>query len=279
MNNLLLAVSVLAPAFLGQSQSGSILEEIAAQILGERFGLDTVDIFRVQEQTDEEIWDLGPTLTMSRYGNSTAYEVDRMRDSGLGWGEIAKRIGMHPGTFNKLRNQGYFDRDEFWDDVIHRRYDVDESELDWVRRNGGDQDDVLCSAIIAHSSRKRPTDVYRRYRSTKSWDETAKVYNVTQSQWRNAGTKVRWEGISTSPKSVKSKGQAASGKARVKTKGNSGGLKSKQSKHATKPGKALDKKMNRGNQKSSKATSKGLGKSKPTKAGGQGKGRGGGKPG
>lgn len=174
----------------------------------------------------------------------------------MGWGEIAKEIGMHPGTFNKLRKQGYFDREEFWDDVVHRRYDYRESDLDWIRNHGGTDRDVLCSAIVAKSSNRRPTEVFQRFQSTKNWDRTADSYRVNLKNWKSKGKKVGWEGASkpsgvTKQSSAKSKAKAT-GSTKSKGKGSDKTVNAKgKGKSGTAKGKGNTKGQSKGKGKGS----------------------------
>ena len=211
MKKIILLLAVLSATVPGFAQTGNVLQDIAAQILGDRFGMRTSDILKIKQETHEDVWDLGPTLSMSRYGDSSPNEVHRLRASGMGWGEIAKEIGMHPGTFNKLRKQGYFDREDFWDDVVRRRYDLRQDEIDAIRRRGARADGVLGTAIICKESGKRPTEVYDRYRTTKSWTRTASGYKANLNNWERFGKRVRWEGSSKPSTKSSVKGTSKSG--------------------------------------------------------------------
>jgi hypothetical protein len=192
----LVAALTIAPSFvLGQSS----LERIATEILADRFDISLDKVLGVRRETREDVWDLGPVFSMSRYGNRDANEVQRLRASGMGWGQIAKKIGMHPGTFNKLRNQGYFDRDPFWDGVIRRRYSVRQDDINVIRKRGGKLEDVLGAIIIGKATNRSPNDVYSKYRTTKSWDRTARDYKFDLDRWESVGNRVGWEGASVPP--------------------------------------------------------------------------------
>ncbi len=216
----LVATLTIAPAFVhGQSN----LEKIAAELLADRFGISLDKVLGIRRETREDVWDLGPVVSMSRYGNRDANEVQRLRASGMGWGEIAKQIGMHPGTFNKLRNQGYFDREPFWDDVIRRRYNVRQDDINVIRKRGGRIEDVLGSIIIAKATRRQPSDVYSKYRTTKSWDRTARDCKFDLNRWKSVGKRVGWEGASVPPRThpVKVVPGKSHGKGQGQSKGQS----------------------------------------------------------
>jgi hypothetical protein len=209
--SLLLAI-LCAFGLPAMSPAQSDLELIAAQLLGDRLGIDWEDIWQIARSPQEDVWDMAPEYVMSEYGDEPYPTVHRMRESGLGWGEIAHRIGMHPGTFNKLRQQGYFDRDEFWDDVCSRRYGIPESELDAIRRRGARNPDVLSTVIICRSSGRKPSEVYDNYRKSRSWNTTAKMYHTSFSNWRKAATPVKWDRPTSHSSSAKSTSKVTKGK-------------------------------------------------------------------
>jgi hypothetical protein len=80
-------------------------------------------------------------------------------ERGRGWGEIAHSIGMHPGTFNKLRKQGYSVDQIIWMNTVNRRYGIPYTDygawrkrgmsdgriLEVVARNGGNRTRIASS--------------------------------------------------------------------------------------------------------------------------------------
>ncbi|HJP83146.1 MAG TPA: hypothetical protein VJ835_06525 [Fimbriimonadaceae bacterium] len=254
------------------SPAQSDLELIAAQLLGDRLGIDWEDIWQIARSPQEDVWDMAPEYVMSEYGDEPYPTVHHLRESGLGWGEIAHRIGMHPGTFNKLRHQGYFDRDEFWDDVCSRRYGVPESELDAIRRRGARNPDVLSTVIICRSSGRKPSEVFDNYRKSHSWNTTAKTYKTSFSNWRKAAKQVKWDrptSHSSTNKVTKGKSTAAHGKSVKK----SSHTKTATS-HLTKAKGKSTVQHGKGNQTQTK--SKGNSGGAKGKGGGKGHGKGGG---
>jgi len=172
----------------------SLLERIATEILADRFGINTREITEFRKTSRADIWSSGPTFSMSRYGGVSAYEVQRLRASGKGWGQIAKDVGMHPGDFNKLRNQGYFDRDPFWDDIYRRKYGVKQEDITVIRRRGGSLEDVLAAVLISTATGRSPGDIYNRYQSYRDWDRTADYFRFNFGNWSRLGRRVDWDG-------------------------------------------------------------------------------------
>jgi hypothetical protein len=175
---------VLAAAFLAavavpvSAKAQSVVDQIAATVLAEKFGIPVRDVFGVSRSSQLDVFDLPPLFSIARQTRRSTNDVWRLRNEGLGWGEIAHRLGMHPGTFNKLRKQGAFDRDTFWSSVYRDRYHVSNADLMAIQRRGGSQRDMLPAVIIARQSRISPLSVYDRYRKNGDWDKTAVSYKV-----------------------------------------------------------------------------------------------------
>ena len=154
------------------------VEEIALKLLGDRFGIAPEQISGFLGRSNVNVFDAAPYYSTSYHTERPVDEVWRLRQEGLGWGQIAHRLGMHPGTFNKLRKSGAFDRDEIWEDICEDRYGLRESEFNAIRRRGGTIRDALPAAIIARASHTRPLTVYQRYRSVRDWNRTAGLYKT-----------------------------------------------------------------------------------------------------
>ena len=165
------------------------LEEIAVTLLADRFGVDPAQIVGFLDRSDLSVFEAAPYYSTSYYTDDPVDEVWRLREQGLGWGQVAQRLGMHPGTFNKLRKSGAFDRDEIWESIYEDRYGVRESDIDLIRRRGGSMRDVLPASIIARASRTSPVTVFQRFRTTRNWDRTANYYKTDLRRHRDYARK------------------------------------------------------------------------------------------
>ncbi len=164
------------------SRADNQLEQIALSILSEKFGIGRQQALDFQSQSNQNVFDAAPVYSTSYYTHRPVNEVWKLRQQGLGWGEIAHRLGMNPGQFNKLRKSGAFDRNAIWDSVCRDRYGARESDLAAIRRRGGSVRDALPACIIANRSHTSPATVYQRYQRDRDWDRTASSYKV---DWRN----------------------------------------------------------------------------------------------
>ena len=83
----------------------------------------------------------GPAYIYSYRTHQDFDDVWRKRK--MGWGEIAHSIGMHPGTFNKLRRQGYSVDQIIWMDTLNRRYRIPYSDYSSWRKGGNSDGRIL----------------------------------------------------------------------------------------------------------------------------------------
>ena len=83
----------------------------------------------------------GPAYIYSYRTHQDFDDVWRKRK--MGWGEIAHSIGMHPGTFNKLRRQGYSVDQIIWMDTLNRRYRIPYSDYSSWRKGGNSVGRIL----------------------------------------------------------------------------------------------------------------------------------------
>jgi hypothetical protein len=179
MKMIILAGAVIAAiAMPFQALAQSAIEQAAARLLGDKFGIPVQQIFDLSRRSQQDVFELAPTYSFARQSRHPADEVWRLREQGLGWGEIAHRLGIHPGTFNKMRKAGAFDRDAIWSSIYRDRYGMSSADIAAIRKRGGSHRDLLPAAMIARSTRISPISVYDRYRKNGDWDRTAVTYRV-----------------------------------------------------------------------------------------------------
>lgn len=178
-------------ALSASARSENILERIAIAVLADKFGIDTREIVTLQQQTRLPVYELSPILEGSYYFKQRPATVWQLREQGLGWGQIAQRVGMRPGQFNKLRNQGAFDRDRFWTTSYHDRFGTSNTQISVVRQRGGTLEDVLGAIVIGKLTNKPPQDIYTRYQTERSWMTIASSQNVRFEEWQRVCAPVR----------------------------------------------------------------------------------------
>ncbi|MBV6458288.1 MAG: hypothetical protein HONBIEJF_01414 [Fimbriimonadaceae bacterium] len=165
-------------ALSSAARAETLLEKIATVIIADHFGIDTREVIVIRDRSQSDIYELAPIFSLSHHGRCDVDRVWQLRRQGLGWGQVAHEIGMHPGTFNKLRKSGAFDRDRIWYTAIRERYPISTDSITMLRRRGGTLEDVLGAVIVGSLSGKPPAQVYDRFVTERSWDRTASYYRV-----------------------------------------------------------------------------------------------------
>lgn len=194
----------LAAGFLAASTTShadSLLEKIAVAVLADKFGIDTSQVTILQRQTQLPVFELAPIYEGAHYFKCSPSTVWQLRQQGLGWGQIAHKVGMHPGTFNKLRNQGAFDRDRFWATSYRERFAVPTERVVVIQKAGGTLEDVLAAILIGKLTNREPSQVYDQYRTQRvTWATVATSSNVQFESWRRIAVPVKTRYVIVDPK-------------------------------------------------------------------------------
>lgn len=129
-------------------------EAAAAALLSEALGLDTAMLFE-SARPYGSVYTYGTGLYIANRCGRKVEDVHKLRRKGLGWGEVAKRLGMHPGTFNKLRKAGAFDQGGFWPWLTTSHFRYGANPWDEGRRQGFDPGDIFVSAVLGRGDMGR----------------------------------------------------------------------------------------------------------------------------
>lgn len=105
------------------------LEEAAiAAVVAKSLNLDVNYLFGLSRDYGMPVYRIAPCLYLDRYSDRDFNHIYTLRQQGLGWGEIAHRLGIHPGTFNKMRKKGDFER-VIWGDMLYKGYGYKPEDL------------------------------------------------------------------------------------------------------------------------------------------------------
>jgi len=181
---LLTASIAFSAALAGSARADSILDRIAAEVLAAKFGIKTAEVARVRTASGLSMFDVAPIFSASSYGRTRADTVWQLRRQGLGWGQVAHRIGMHPGTFNKLRVAGAFDSGRIWSRTLGSRFAVPESRVRAVLGRGASPQDSIAAILIAKATHRSPQAVFDEYRGGRDWERIRIKYKVDFGNWR-----------------------------------------------------------------------------------------------
>ena len=81
----------------------SLGEALLVGAVGQFFGLDTHIVPFYRERQKMSLPEVLLTMYLAKLGDCDHHRVAGLKSQGHGWGRIAKDLGIHPGTFNKLR--------------------------------------------------------------------------------------------------------------------------------------------------------------------------------
>jgi hypothetical protein len=247
-----LAILVLASAVAVPAMSQSFADKLMNQYrvgydeavllggLARDFGLTDRNIFDIRSQYGYRNDDMLSALYLNRYGRASWGDIDRMRRSGMGWGEIAHAIGMHPGEVNKMRKEQRWNSDrEMADDLWRDRFNrkgSSRNDVDWARNQGFSYRDAYIADQIARANDSRFPTVLNRYRQARSWQNGGLLTNgnanrrtIADAIGRNPGKKASppKRGNSGNKKANENRGRGngnEKGKGKGKGRGNGGFL-------------------------------------------------------
>jgi hypothetical protein len=150
----------------------SATEAAAAILIADALKLDATFVINTSKSTGMAIVDIGPAFYISHHTHRPVTEVCKKR-KGKGWGVIAKEMGMHPGTFNKMRVQGDFDR-VCWVNLANSRYRLTDRDFKSLESHGMGRGDVLATFVISGGDRNKFSGVVGEWKKDKSWKSRGK---------------------------------------------------------------------------------------------------------
>lgn len=220
---LLLSTLIFGATFGMQSQvrAENLLEKVLTTVLADRFGINTDEVIKVRTESKSSTFDLGEIFSGAFRMNRTASEVWRLRKQGLGWGQIAHKLGMHPGTFNKMRNAGAFDSGKVWGDIFNQRFGTKTQDYEAIRKSGAKLEDIIAAVIVAKATNKSPQQVYDQYKQVRNWDTICSKSNVKLTDWKRYANEP--ELPSAIADDMDKPGNSNPGKGKGKGKGKGGG--------------------------------------------------------
>jgi hypothetical protein len=180
---LALATMAAIPAF-SQSFADKLMNQYRVDLddailiggLARDFGLNDSTIFDVRNRYGYNDNELMSALYLNRYGKASWDDIYKMRRNGMGWGQIAHAVGMHPGDFNKARkNQQWSNDRDMFDDIWRDRFNrkgTRRSDIDLARNRGFSYRDAYIADQIARNNRSSLNDVVNRYNQTRDWRVT-----------------------------------------------------------------------------------------------------------
>ena len=124
-------------------------EAAAGILVGQALGLDLDFLMDDHHHYGVSFVVLGPAIVISRHsGHDLAY-VLRHKPKGKGWGQVAKDMGMHPGTFNKMRREGGSFESTVWMHMLHDKYRFSDKDYHRYRKEGLTDIELVLAVVMS----------------------------------------------------------------------------------------------------------------------------------
>ncbi|HEY0868118.1 MAG TPA: hypothetical protein VGE01_12105 [Fimbriimonas sp.] len=146
-----------------------VLSLVAAQLLGQQFGLSTNDVLLDSQLYGTSVYDMPPAYRISRDSQSDVLEIMRLRQMGYSWGQIANMMGVDRDDYQEAALHGYYDPNRYWTYRMNQSYGVPIPAIQRLREAGATWDEAHMAVRIARRTGASPMDVYRSYLMTGSW--------------------------------------------------------------------------------------------------------------
>jgi hypothetical protein len=131
------------------------LEAAAAIVIGDALGLKVDVLVRTSRDTKESFGVLGPAIVISRNSGHDLGHVLKNKPKGEGWGNVAKRLGMHPGDFNKMRVQGGSFEAMCWMNMLNTKYRFPQKDYERAQKSGLSDLEIVLAVVMANG---KPAD-------------------------------------------------------------------------------------------------------------------------
>lgn len=126
----------------------SATEAAAGILIGKSLGLDLDFLIDQGHRHHQSITVIGPALIISRdTGHDLGY-VLRHKPKGKGWGKVAKDLGMHPGTFNKMRKEGMSFEAIIWMSMLGDKYKFSGKDYKRYRKQGLTDIELVLAVVM-----------------------------------------------------------------------------------------------------------------------------------
>ena len=123
-------------------------EAAAGILIGKSLGLDLDFLVDQHHHYGRSLTIIGPALVICRdTGHDLGY-VLRHKPKGKGWGKVAKDLGMHPGTFNKMRKEGMSFEAIVWMNMLGDKYKFSGKEYKRYRKEGLTDIELVLAVVM-----------------------------------------------------------------------------------------------------------------------------------
>jgi hypothetical protein len=176
----------------------SLGEAAVAVVVSEALDLDTKYLLSRAARFEAPYWDYADIFSLERKSGKSASEIAALRAQGHGWGVIAKKIGMHPGEFNKMRKSGGFGRQLYYSGL--NRKGVPMPDIKRAEDRGMTIEEIVIAGVLSGGKRDKFEEILKERSAGQGWDT------------KNLGKPDKWS-------KPRGKAKAAPGKSKGKGRG------------------------------------------------------------
>ncbi len=167
----------------------SPIEAAAAVVIADALGIKINALVTTSRNTREPFSVLGPALVISRNSDRDLAYVLKHKPKGQGWGNVAKNMGMHPGTFNKMRVQGGSFDSMCWKNMVNTKYNFPEKDYDRARKQGLSDMEVVLAVVMANGKTTTAFDKAMKDVVAKRPKKTTPAAGLTKGKGTGGGKK------------------------------------------------------------------------------------------
>jgi len=172
----------------------SLGDALLVGAVGEFFGLETTVVPSFREERDLSLPEILVMMYLARLAGCEPLHVYEAKGRGHGWGQVAHELGIHPGTFNKLRkgfDPGKADDASFEEAVfiwtMAQYYERKPDDL-WALRNQKQPFlGIFLALDLSSKSGKSANDLLRKRKDSTSWKALAGSLGVSEDRLKHPG--------------------------------------------------------------------------------------------
>ncbi|MCH7905188.1 MAG: hypothetical protein IH944_11590 [Armatimonadetes bacterium] len=130
-------------------------EAAAAVLIGNALGIKVEWVIGASRDSGVHLHNIGPAIVISHHSGYSLHDVLRQKPKGEGWGNVAKRMGMHPGTFNKMRVKGNDFENIIWINMLGDKYGFSERSFFELSKRGLKRDEIVAAVVMSNGKKDK----------------------------------------------------------------------------------------------------------------------------
>jgi len=172
----------------------SLGEALLIGAVGSFFGLDTKVVVGCRQRERLSFSHIVAMMYLARLAGCDHHHVAALRARGHGWGRIANDLGIHPGTFNKMRkglkpaavgDKAFEECVLIW--FVATYHGASRHNIHRWKRRGRSIPDIFIALDFSAKCGKRPDEVLAHRSNAKSWHTVAAAVGLSSAEINHPG--------------------------------------------------------------------------------------------